>query len=202
MSTERRAWIILGSILMLELVPFSFILGRSPRGIADRLYGFDQWHWPAWGGGLAISVAYVAYAARSFPLIRQNLLTVNAIKLAAVLMAIVTGTVEEIYFRKFLMDWAAHRGIADFVQVGISALLFGAAHGVWGLFAKEWQMALGAALATGILGALLAVVYLAAGRHVAPCVWTHMLINLAIEPWLIVSAASLGSRSRLATAAP
>jgi uncharacterized protein len=121
-------------------------------------------------------------------------------KLAAVLMAIVTGTVEEIYFREFLMDWAAHRGIAEFGQVGISALLFGAAHGVWGLFAKEWRMALGAALATGVLG-VLAVVYLAAGRHVAPCVWTHMLINLAIEPWLIVSAASLGSRSRLATAA-
>ena len=42
-------------------------------------------------------------------------------------------------------------------------------------------------------GALLAFVYVLGGRQLAPCVWAHMLINLAIEPWLIISAISAGA---------
>jgi hypothetical protein len=115
------------------------------------------------------------------------------LKLVAIFFAIVTGTVEELYFRKFVMDWAWYHGLTAAAQVAVSAVVFGAVHGVWGLSAKQWRMAIGATIATGLLGLLLALVYLAAGRQVAPCVWAHMLINLAIEPWLILAAASASS---------
>jgi hypothetical protein len=190
MSVFARAWIILLVILALELIPFTFTFALSPPGIAGRLYAFDPAHWLAWLAAVIVTLAYVAYAARAFPLIRENFLTLNSMKLVAIIFAIVTGTVEELYFRKFLMDWAAHQGLAAVAQVAISAAVFGAAHGVWGLFAKQWRMAIGASVATGFLGLLLAFVYLAAGRHLAPCIWAHMLINLAIEPWLILAAAS------------
>jgi len=196
MRGHARAWTIILVILAVELVPFTFNFALSPPGIAAKLYGFDAAHWPAWMAALVITAAYVAYAARAFPLIREKFFTLNSMKLVAIIFAIVTGTVEELYFRKFLMDWAAHHGLAAAAQIGISAVVFGVAHGVWGVFAKQWRMAIGATVATGILGLLLALVYLAAGRHVAPCIWAHMLINLAIEPWLILAAASNGSPVR------
>jgi len=196
MRGHARAWTIILVILAVELVPFTFTFALSPPGIAAKLYGFDAAHWPAWMAALVITAAYVAYAARAFPLIREKFFTLNSMKLVAIIFAIVTGTVEELYFRKFLMDWAAHHGLAAAAQIGISAVVFGVAHGVWGVFAKQWRMAIGATVATGILGLLLALVYLAAGRHVAPCIWAHMLINLAIEPWLILAAASNGSPVR------
>lgn len=196
MQAETRAWIILVGILLIELVPFTFVLVLSPTGVIDRLYGFQSAQLLVWVGALAITAGYVGYSVHAFLLIRQNLLTVNAMKLAAVPFAIVTGTVEEVYFRKFLMDWAAHQGIAAVGQVVLSGALFGVAHGIWGLFARQWRMALGAAIATGLLGLLLAIVYLVAGRHVAPCIWAHMLINLAIEPWMILAAASGGVAMR------
>ena len=72
--------------------------------------------------------------------------------------------------------------------------------GIWGLFGGKWRIAIGATLATGILGGLLAVVYLLAGRQIAPCIWAHLLINLAIEPWLILAAVSAGDAWRRAGA--
>ena len=200
MSAQKRAWVILSVLLAIELVPFTMTLALSPYGVAGKLYGFDRFDWLAWVAALAITAGYVAYAARAFPLIRANLFTLNSMKLLAVAFAIVTGTVEELYFRKFVMDWAAHHGIATIGQVAVSAAVFGAAHGIWGVFAKQWRIALGAALATGILGGLLAIVYVLAGRHVAPCVWAHMLINLAIEPWLILAATSGGLRNKVPSA--
>jgi hypothetical protein len=194
MSAAKRAWIILAAILVLELIPFTLTLAWSSSRAVHNLYGFDASFWPAWVAGFGIAAIYVVYAARAFPSIRQNFLTLNWITLAAVPFAVVTGTVEELYFRKFLMDWASYHGVASFGQVLASALAFGLAHGIWGLFARQWRMAVGATLATGILGALLGVIYLAAGRHVAPCIWAHILINLAIEPWLTLAACSGGIR--------
>jgi hypothetical protein len=190
MTVQKRTWIILCIILVLELVPFSLTFALSPPRAAAKLYAFDPAHWLAWAAAIVISVLYIAYAVRAFPLIRENFFTFNSMKSVAIVFAIVTGTVEELYFRKFLMDWAAHQGFAAGVQVIISAVVFGAAHGVWGVIAKQWRMAVGATIATGFLGLLLALIYLAAARHVAPCIWAHMLINLAIEPWLILAAAS------------
>ncbi|HEV2594183.1 MAG TPA: CPBP family intramembrane glutamic endopeptidase [Sphingomicrobium sp.] len=178
-------------------MPFTSTLLLSPPGLIGRLYGLDAVHWPAWVGSFAITCGYIGYTARAFPLVRKSLLTVNSMKLVAVLFAIVTGTVEEVYFRKFLMDWAEQHGQAAISQAALSAIVFGAAHGIWGVFARQWRIAIGAATATAVLGFLLAIVYILAGRQVAPCIWAHMLINLAIEPWLIVAAASASSGKRL-----
>ena len=116
--------------------------------------------------------------------------------------AIVTGTFEELFFRKMLMDWAAGGGAPPLIQILVSALIFGAAHAIWGLFGRQWRVAVGAALSTIVLGALLALVYLAAGRQVAPCVWAHMLINLALEPWLIFAAVTAFDKRGTAGSAP
>lgn len=56
-------------------------------------------------------------------------------------------------------------------------------------------------IATSLLGGALAIVYLAAGRVVAPCIWAHALINLVLEPWLLVAAMTRGMEQRVAATA-
>jgi uncharacterized protein len=112
-------------------------------------------------------------------------------------MALISGFFEEAFFRKTLMDIAQHHGAAIATQIAVSALAFGAVHAVWGVMGGSLRGALGAMLATSALGAALAVVYILGGRSVAPCIAAHIAINLLIEPWLIITAATRSwTRSR------
>jgi hypothetical protein len=189
----RKSLFLLLGILILESIPYALTLRYSTGAGVARLYAFQPAIWPAWIAAAAVAASYILYAVRALPLIGRHFLDLHPLKLIAIPFALVTGTMEELWFRRLLMDWAAHHGAAAVLQVLASALAFGLAHGIWGLFGRQWRVAIGATLATGALGGLLAIVYLLAGRQVAPCVWAHMLINLAIEPWLIVAAVSAGT---------
>lgn len=105
-------------------------------------------------------------------------------------MALISGVFKEVFFRAFLMHLAQRGGWNGLGQVLLSAVSFGLAHGVWGLFGRGVRVALGSSVATGLLGTALAFVYLVGGRSVAPCALAHVLINLVIEPWLILYAAA------------
>lgn len=52
------------------------------------------------------------------------------------------------------------------------------------------HVALTAAVATGIIGVALAVVYILGGRSLAPCIAAHFLIDAVIQPGLLLSAVS------------
>ena len=45
-----------------------------------------------------------------------------------------------------------------------------------------------ATVATSVLGMMLGVVFLLAGRSLAPCIVSHFIINLLIEPGLVLAA--------------
>ena len=82
-------------------------------------------------------------------------------------------------------------GFAPILQVVISAVAFGLAHTSWTLFAKrDFKVTLPAILSTSILGIFLAIIYLAGGRNLGPCIFAHVLVNTVIEPWLMLSAVS------------
>jgi hypothetical protein len=193
-AIRKTLWIMVG-ILAAEAVPFVLTIGWSRPGALERLYGLNG-GWAAWLAAMAVAVAYTGFSIRAFPLIGRRFFDLHWLKLLAVPFALVTGTMEELWFRKLLMDWAAGQGASAVLQILASAAVFGLAHGIWGLFARQWRVALGATLATGALGGLLGVVYLLASRNVAPCIWSHGLINLAIEPWLVLAAVSAGSDRR------
>ena len=76
-------------------------------------------------------------------------------------------------------------------------MIFGAVHVVWIGFAGPRGTA-GVVGATTLLGAALAIVYLAAGRSVVPCVAAHVAINAVLEPWLVLTAAERRWGSRAA----
>lgn len=51
-------------------------------------------------------------------------------------------------------------------------------------------MALPVIIATTVLSALLAVLYIIGNRNILAPIVTHILINLFIEPWLMLSVVS------------
>ena len=77
----------------------------------------------------------------------------------------------------------------------ISAITFGLLHFSWSLFGGNIKTGIGSAISTIVLGLFLAFIYVVAERNVLPSIIAHMLINLFVEPWLILNAVSSTSKS-------
>lgn len=109
-------------------------------------------------------------------------------------IAISAGICEETVFRGFVMGQARDGGAHWSVQVILSALLFGLAHMGWGGMSGHVDMRqmVGAMGATAILGLMMAVTYLASARSLTPAIVAHGLIDVVIEPWLLLYAVTGG----------
>lgn len=127
-----------------------------------------------------------AWSAASISTVRAYMFKFDGLKTLALVAAVGAGVIEEVFFRKLLMDYLQAQGYGPVIQVGTSAIAFGIAHVVWGV--KSRAAAVNAALSTTLLGAALAVVYLVGDRSLAPCVVAHVAIDVLIEPGLILAA--------------
>ena len=98
------------------------------------------------------------------------------------------GIVEEIFFRGFVMNQLRWSGFSVTAQVIASGVLFGAAHVGWGVLAgkPQWNVAIGAMVTTSILGLLYALIYIASRRSLMPVLIGHVLMDVLIEPWLVM----------------
>lgn len=99
---------------------------------------------------------------------------------------------EEIFFRGFVMSELKWAGLGGTVQVIASGILFGISHSGWGLFSShaDWRVLIGSVIGTAVLGGALAIAYLASRRSMMPVVTCHLVMDLLIEPWLILTALS------------
>ncbi len=203
LSATRKAALILGSVTLFEgffvaqqaipaprqyLTWLGFLPGRHPFAPIGYLYG------------LLVASVFVAISAYRLPSVRANLFRPSWLKLLAIGVAVAAGILEEIAFRTLLMNSLQRHGVGAFLQVVVSAGAFGIAHGIWAFFGGHARAGIGAVLATGMLGAALAVVYLLADRSVAPCILAHFLLDLFVEPGLVL-AAIRGEMSRSPSAA-
>jgi hypothetical protein len=158
----------------------------------------------AWIASGVVTIVYAGYALLRSPLIGSMAFSPSAwrlyvgLRIVAVAEAFVTGIFEEVFFRRFVMDWAAQFGVGAATQIALSGVVFGLAHGFWGLFTGNVRAGVAASIATGALGAALGAIYILAGRSLAPCIAAHVVINLILEPWLILAAAT-GSWGRVTT---
>ena len=180
MSTFMAVFIIIG----ITNNPTGFI---NYMGINKTALGIPL----AWCVAIFVSICYIIYSARMIPVVRRNLFNFNCwFKLLGVYAAFSSGIVEELVFRKMLMNWLDINGLNVILQIIISAFAFGFLHFSWSLFGKNMKIGIGSALSTIVLGLSLAFIYVIAERNVLPAIIAHILINLFIEPWLILNAVS------------
>lgn len=141
----------------------------------------------AWTLTFVIVAGYCVHTLR-IPLVRRLALEPSGLKLVGIWAAVVSGVVEEVVFRRILMDWLLTLGAPATLQVLGSALAFGVAHAAWVLMGGQIRAVIPVVGATTVLGAALAVLYLVAGRNVLPSAAAHVAINLVIEPGLVLAA--------------
>lgn len=140
-----------------------------------------------WVAAGIVTVIYVSLSSR-LPSVRAHLFRASALKLLGLLVAVTAGILEEVMFRRWTMNYLQEHGYGVVAQILGSGLPFGLLHGVWGLFGGSLRAAGGATVATGLLGVMLAIVFVLSGRSLAPCVTAHFAINALIEPGLVLAA--------------
>lgn len=189
-KTRRAVFLLLG----LSVFMTCFIVVWLSNGFYDFVdyIGFNKTalHIPyAWGLALLVAVSYIVYTMRMIPLVRENIFNFSGcLKWIGVYAAFTGGLVEELVFRQMLMSWLNAEGVNSCLQVAMSGLVFGLVHFSWMCFGGNLYVGFCSVLSTAVLGFLLAVVYLLADYNVLPAVFAHIVINIFVEPWLILNA--------------
>jgi hypothetical protein len=192
-----KAGLFLGAMTSSMFVFIFWWFFRDPDGFINQM-GFNQTAMEiplAWVLAIAVAAAYIAYTTIGIPAVRENFFRFNLLKVIGIFSAIASGIVEELVFRQMLMDWLYSNDMGVVLQVVISGVGFGIIHFGWSLFSGNFKTGLWAAIHTTVLGLLLAIIYIIAERNVLPVIMAHMLINLFIEPWLILNAVKESGKS-------
>ena len=193
MTDRRKTVLILGMTSLFMFSPLAMNLFWHPIPLFQNL-GFERESIApslAWILATITAIAYVLYTMKAIPFVASMQHEMSLFKLLGILTAVVGGIVEEVFFRRWFMDNFMSAGFNPILQVVISGVAFGLAHTSWTLLAKrDFKVTLPAIISTAILGVFLAIIYLAGGRNLGPCIFAHVLINIVIEPWLMLSAVS------------
>ena len=188
---SKTAWVLGGATLTMSS-PLAMVLAGYRIPMFQNL-GFARGTMApllAWILATLVGVGYVLYTIKAIPFIASMQREISLFKLLGIL-AVVGGIVEEVFFRRWIMDMFMSRGFNPILQVAVSGVAFGLAHASWTLLAKrDFKGTLPTIISTSILGISLAIVYLAGGRNLGPCIFAHVLINIVLEPWLMLSAVS------------
>jgi CAAX protease family protein len=193
MTDRNKTALILGIATLIMFSPLAMILVGYPIPMFQNL-GFERNSIAspiAWILAAIVGIVYVLYTMRAIPFVASMQGKISLFKLLGILSAVFGGIVEEVFFRRWIMDMLTVRGFTFIIQIVISGVVFGLAHTSWTLLAKrDFKVTFPAIISTSILGIFLAIIYLAGGRNLGPCIFAHVLINTVIEPWLMLSAVS------------
>ena len=130
-----------------------------------------------------LSVAMLRAHLRFLPAWEQEQLAERN-ELLAIGAAVVAGLVEETIFRGYVMTTLGRMGYGLMVQVLLSGLFFALVH--FYAFAAPLSVLLVQGL-TFVLGVALAITYAIGKRSLTPVNISHALIDVIIEPWLLLS---------------
>jgi len=192
MTDRRITALILGATTIFMFSPLAMVLaGYSIPMFRNLGFGRESIAPPsAWILAAITAIAYVLYTMKAIPFVLSKQKEISLFKLLGILTALVGGIVEEVFFRRWTMDMLMTRDVSPVLQVIISGVAFGLVHYIWILFKRDLKFTIPAILSTSVLGVSLAIIYLVGGRNLGPCIFAHAIINIVIEPWLMLSALS------------
>lgn len=191
----RTALTISGSALGEIAVFVLLMLSLGMRGRSLRDLGF--WQKSPLRGWIFAALMTALYVWAVFTSVLRNQSGLGELSVFHICTSLAAGLsagiVEEVFFRGFIMNQLKWSGFGPAVQVVVSGICFGVAHVGWGLLSAKPQvnMAVGAMVTTSFLGVLYALVYLSSRRSLLPVMVGHTVMDILIEPWLIM--ASLGA---------
>ena len=186
LEIRGRTLVGLGGTLAAELVLFVFLMrwligqGRSLKDIG-------------WGRhttvsaivlGIAFALGYVFYTLNN-PLIAANATELSLFKLAGIVVGIFGAITEECVFRGYLMTELEHVNVSPGIQILVSGASFAIIHVGFDIVGI---------LLTFIMGMVMATAYAIGKRSLTPSLISHALINIIIEPWLLLFIITMYSR--------
>jgi membrane protease YdiL (CAAX protease family) len=177
-DVHTRAAVAIGGPIIGEAV-FLFLLIWWLRQLGLTLTDLGVWKRPklwALAAALTFAAAYGALTATN-PGLRPNLGIHDLLKAEAVVAAIVAGTVEEVVFRGYFMFELQRSRTRSWLQILGSGVVFGIAHFNYSVYGIA---------STAVLGLVFALIYHFGKRSLAPVIAGHALIDLVIEPALIL----------------
>ncbi len=186
LDLRGRTLVGLGGTLAAEMVLFGFLLcwlreqGRSLRDIG--------WNRPTTITALILGVIFaLCYAFYTLlnPLIGPNAKEISLFKLAGVIVGVVGAIVEECVFRGYIITELERINVPTFTQILVSGVSFGIIHIGFDFIGI---------LLTFIMGIVMATAYIIGKRSLTPSIISHALINIIIEPWLLLFIITMYSR--------
>ncbi len=192
MTLENKVACVIAGVVLSMGVPIAFKLaGHPPTFLRDLGYrSGPRGTRGGWSLALILALAYIGFTISMSPAVAHHWRDLTLLKALSICASIVAGVVEEGIFRRWLMDSMMKIGAKAWLQIAVSGLAFGVAHGTWGLLGGHVQAVIGATIATTLLGVGLATVYIVGGRSLAPCIAAHFLIDAILEPGLLIGAMS------------
>src|SRR4030042_5054008 len=130
MTDRRKTVLILGLISVFMLSPLAMSLFWHPIPLFQNL-GFERESIAppfAWILATITAIAYVLYTMKVIPMVLVKQKETSWFKLLGILSAVVGGIVEEVFFRRWIMDMLMSGGVAPIFQVLISGVAFGCGH--------------------------------------------------------------------------
>ena len=177
-DVHTRAEVAIGSAIIGEVV-FLVLLVWWLRREHLTLDDLGLWKRPRlWAVAAAVAFALLyGLLTVSNPGLRPNLGLHDFLKAEAVVAAIVAGIVEEIVSRGYFMFELQRARVPAWLQIVGSGLVFGMAHVNYSAYGVA---------SAGLLGLVFAAIYHFGKRSLAPIIAGHAVIDLIIEPALIL----------------
>jgi uncharacterized protein len=114
----------------------------------------------------------------------------------ALVIGISAGVSTELIFRGFVMTQARDAKLSVVIQILLSAVLFALALARFGWGGTPGHQSLWMIVATmpaaGVLGAILAIIYVVGRRSLMPVIVAHAAIDMIVEPGMLIFAAMGG----------
>jgi len=152
-NDRNKTTLILGGLSLTIFSPLAMVLIGYQLPMFQNL-GFERNSIAspiAWILAAIVGIVYVSYTLKAIPFIASMQREISLFKLLGILAAVVGGIVEEVLFRRWVMDTLMFRGFASVTQVIISGIAFGLAHAGWTLLAKrDLKFSLPAIMSTSI----------------------------------------------------